>query len=61
MEVQVEGNSREEEVDVLCAGAVKGGSSSVLNTACQLCVKFLVKMTSTDAHEKITRVCMRAT
>ena len=29
MEVQFEGNSSEEEVDGLCEGAVKGGSSSV--------------------------------
>ena len=37
MEVQLEGNSREEEVDLLCASAVKGGSSSVLNMACERC------------------------
>ena len=34
---QLEGNSRDEEVDVLCASAVKCGSSSVLNMACELC------------------------
>ena len=33
--VQFEGNSGEEEVDVLCGGAVNGGSSRVRNMACE--------------------------
>ena len=35
--VQFERNSRREEVDVLCEGAVNGGPSSVLNMACERC------------------------
>ena len=35
--VQFEANSWEEEVEVLCVGAVKSGPSSALNMACELC------------------------
>ena len=72
--VQLEENSREEEVEVLCVGAVKGGSSSVLNMACELCDDCF-EMTRTEmlqskhlslvgplshTHEKTLRVCNRA-
>ena len=45
--VQFEENSREEEVGVLCDGAVNGGSGSVQNMACERCQCFL-KMTRTE-------------
>ena len=59
---------------MLCVGAVKGGSNSVLNMACELCDDCL-KMTRTEiaaiqtlesrqtlshTHEKNLRVCKRA-
>ena len=71
MEVQFEGNSSEEEVDGLCNGAVKGGSSGVrAEHGMRLVLKLFSKITrakmlqynhlNLDPHarEKINAECV---
>ena len=41
--VQFEGYSCEEEVDVLCEGAVNGGPSTVRNTVCERCENYFLR------------------
>ena len=55
--VQFEGNSSEEEVNVLCEGAVNGGSSGVRNVACEFCKFCFLDDTHRNAAIQTLELC----